>query len=37
MIDDAGFARVEEIARFRYGPRGAPATMWHAVFRATPP
>jgi tRNA (mo5U34)-methyltransferase len=37
MIDDAGFARVDEIARFRYGPRGEPATMWHAVFRATPP
>lgn len=36
MIEDAGFARVEEIARFRYGPRGQPATMWHVVYRATP-
>jgi len=35
MIDDAGFAKTEEIARFRYGPRGQPASMWHAVFRAT--
>lgn len=35
MIDDAGFARTEEIARFRYGPRGQPAMMWHAVFRGT--
>jgi tRNA (mo5U34)-methyltransferase len=35
MIEDAGFARVEEVARFRYGPRGEPQTMWHIVFRAT--
>ncbi len=36
MIHDAGFDRVEERARFRYGPRGAPASMWHAVYRAAP-
>lgn len=35
MIDDAGFKKTEEISRFRYGPRGQPATMWHAVFRGT--
>jgi len=35
MIADAGFARVEEITRFRYGPRGGPASMWHAVFSAS--
>ncbi|MEJ0017319.1 MAG: class I SAM-dependent methyltransferase [Acetobacteraceae bacterium] len=35
MIRDAGFREVEEIARFKYGPRGAPASMWHAVYRAT--
>lgn len=35
MIEDAGFAQVEEVARFRYGPRGEPQTMWHVVFRAT--
>lgn len=36
MIRDAGFDRVEEVARFRYGPRGQPASMWHAVYRAAP-
>ena len=36
MIGDAGFGGVEETSRFRYGPRGAPATMWHATFMATP-
>ena len=35
MIADAGFSVVHEQARFRYGPRGAPATMWHSVTRAT--
>jgi tRNA (mo5U34)-methyltransferase len=34
MIEDAGFSSVEEVARFRYGPRGQPQTMWHIVFRA---
>lgn len=34
MILDAGFARVERLARFRYGPAGMPETMHHAVFRA---
>ena len=37
MIRDAGFGRVEERARFRYGPRGAPASMWHSVIRAANP
>lgn len=37
MIRDAGFGTVEERARFRYGPRGAPATMWHTVTRAANP
>jgi tRNA (mo5U34)-methyltransferase len=36
MIADAGFGSVEEVARFRYGPRGHPPSMWHAVFRARP-
>ncbi len=36
MIGDAGFERVTEAARFRYGPRGQPASMWHAVFDARP-
>jgi tRNA (mo5U34)-methyltransferase len=36
MIEDAGFDRVEELSRFRYGARGQPPAMWHAVFRATP-
>jgi SAM-dependent methyltransferase len=34
MILDAGFARVERLARFRYGPAGLPDTMHHVVFRA---
>jgi tRNA (mo5U34)-methyltransferase len=33
MIADAGFERVRETARFRYGPRGLPPSIWHAVFR----
>jgi tRNA (mo5U34)-methyltransferase len=37
MIRDAGFGTVEERARFRYGPRGAPASMWHSVIRAANP
>lgn len=37
MIRDAGFGTVEERARFRYGPRGAPASMWHTVTRAANP
>lgn len=36
MIEDAGFDRVEELSRFRYGARGLPPAMWHAVFRAAP-
>ena len=36
MIRDAGFDTVTEEARFRYGARGRPAVMWHAVYRATP-
>jgi tRNA (mo5U34)-methyltransferase len=36
MIADAGFDKVEEVTRFRYGPRGQPASMWHAVYRAAP-
>lgn len=35
LIRDAGFDTVQEIARFRYGPRGAPASMWHAVYEAS--
>jgi tRNA (mo5U34)-methyltransferase len=34
MIEDAGFERVEETARFKYGQRGMPPSIWHAVFRA---
>jgi tRNA (mo5U34)-methyltransferase len=34
MIEDAGFERVEEIARFKYGQRGMPPSIWHAVFSA---
>ena len=34
MLEDAGFENVEEVTRFRYGGRGQPARMWHAVFRA---
>ena len=34
MIADAGFDKVEELSRFRYGARGGPASMWHAVYRA---
>jgi tRNA (mo5U34)-methyltransferase len=33
MIADAGFDRVEEVTRFRYGPRGHPPAMWHAIYR----
>jgi tRNA (mo5U34)-methyltransferase len=36
MIEDAGFDTVQEISRFRYGARGQPPAMWHAVFKATP-
>jgi len=36
MIADAGFRRVSELSRFRYGPRGERETVWHAVFRAEP-
>jgi tRNA (mo5U34)-methyltransferase len=35
MIGDAGFDSVEEVARFRYGARGGPESMWHAVYRAS--
>ncbi len=35
MIRDAGFDKVEEVARFRYGPRGVGNTLWHVVYRAT--
>jgi tRNA (mo5U34)-methyltransferase len=34
MIEDAGFERVQETARFKYGQRGLPPAIWHAVFRA---
>ncbi|WP_198157713.1 class I SAM-dependent methyltransferase [Methylobacterium nodulans] len=34
MIRDAGFDHVAEKKRFRYGPRGEPASMWHAVYEA---
>lgn len=34
MIEDAGFSRVELLTTFRYGPRGMPETMHHAVFKA---
>lgn len=34
MIKDAGFARVECLNTFRYGPSGKPFSMWQAVFRA---
>lgn len=36
MIRDAGFDRVEELSRFRYGARGQGNALWHAVFRAAP-
>jgi tRNA (mo5U34)-methyltransferase len=36
MIEDAGFDQVEELNRFRYGPRGKDATLWHVIYRATP-
>lgn len=36
MIADAGFDKVEELARFRYGPRGGAKALWHVVYRATP-
>lgn len=36
MIHDAGFDVVEERARFRYGARGQPTAIWHAVFNARP-
>jgi tRNA (mo5U34)-methyltransferase len=36
MIEDSGFDRVEELSRFRYGARGQPPAMWHAVFQAAP-
>lgn len=36
MIFDAGFETVHETSRFRYGARGQPAVMWHAVYRAAP-
>lgn len=36
MIHDAGFNTVQEVSRFRYGPRGYPPVMWHAVYRAEP-
>jgi tRNA (mo5U34)-methyltransferase len=35
IILDAGFDKVEEVARFRYGPRGQGNTLWHVVYRAT--
>jgi tRNA (mo5U34)-methyltransferase len=35
MIRDAGFDKVEEVSRFRYGPRGRGNTLWHVVYRAT--
>jgi tRNA (mo5U34)-methyltransferase len=34
MIHDAGFDTVREESRFRYGARGQPPVMWHAIFRA---
>lgn len=34
MILDAGFSRVERLALFRYGPRGLPQSLHHAVFKA---
>ena len=34
MVLDAGFSRVEILARFKYGPRGRPRTMHHVVMRA---
>lgn len=34
MVLDAGFSRVERLARFRYGPRGRPQNMHHVVFKA---
>ena len=35
MVLDAGFRRVEVLSRFKYGPRGMPQTMHHAVLRAS--
>lgn len=34
MILDAGFARVELLSKFKYGPRGRTENMHHAVFKA---
>lgn len=34
MVEDAGFARVELVSTFRYGMRGHPPTMHHAVLKA---
>lgn len=34
MILDAGFARVEILAKFRYGQVGMPESMHHVVFKA---
>jgi tRNA (mo5U34)-methyltransferase len=36
MIYKAGFDAVVEESRFRYGARGQPHALWHAVYRATP-
>jgi tRNA (mo5U34)-methyltransferase len=35
MIWDAGFKKVELLARFKYGMRGNRQQMWHAVFKAS--
>lgn len=35
MIEDAGFEEVEEMSRFKYGQRGCPPAIWHAVFNAS--
>ncbi|CAH0294965.1 class I SAM-dependent methyltransferase [Roseomonas sp. CECT 9278] len=34
MVEDAGFENVEEVSRFKYGQRGLPPSIWHAVFAA---
>jgi tRNA (mo5U34)-methyltransferase len=34
MVEDAGFENVEEVSRFKYGQRGLPPAIWHAVFSA---
>ena len=35
MIEDVGFARVEQLNQFRLAQRGARRRMWHALFKAS--